>query len=105
MKFATFGRGGVHPDDKKRLSKDRKIERLPFPSELIISMSQHLGAPATPVKKKGDTVRKGESVCIIEAMKLLNEITAEIDCVILDVLQKNGAVIGYGTPLFRIRRT
>ena len=42
--------------------------------------------------------------CIVEAMKLLNEITAENDCVILEVLQKNGAVIGYGTPLFRIRR-
>ena len=62
MKLATFRRGGVHPDDKKRLSKDRKIERLPFPSELIVSMSQHLGAPATPVKKKGDTVRRGEVI-------------------------------------------
>ncbi len=62
MKFATFGRGGVHPDDKKRLSKDRKLERLPFPDELIVSMSQHLGAPATPLKKKGDRVARGEVI-------------------------------------------
>lgn len=60
---------------------------------------------ADPYVIPGKTVRKGETVCIIEAMKLLNEITAENDCVILDVLQKNGAVIGFGTPLFRIRRT
>ena len=59
---------------------------------------------ADPYVIPGKTVRKGETVCIIEAMKLLNEITAENDCVILEVLQKNGAVIGYGTPLFRIRR-
>ena len=52
----------MHPDDKKRLSKDKKLERLPFPSELIVSMSQHLGAPATPLKKKGDRVARGEVI-------------------------------------------
>ena len=62
MKLATFRRGGVHPDDMKRLSKDRKLERLPFPDELIVSMSQHLGAPATPLKKKGDRVARGEVI-------------------------------------------
>ena len=62
MKLATFRRGGVHPDDMKRLSKDRKLERLPMPEELIVSMSQHLGAPATLVKKKGDPVARGEVI-------------------------------------------
>lgn len=62
MKLATFRRGGVHPADRKELSKDNAIERLPLPSELIVSMSQHLGAPATPLKKKGDTVKKGEVI-------------------------------------------
>ncbi len=62
MKLATFRRGGVHPADRKELSKDKAIERLPLPSELIVSMSQHLGAPATLLKKKGDTVRKGEVI-------------------------------------------
>ena len=60
---------------------------------------------ADPYVREGKHVKKGETVCIIEAMKLLNEITAENDCEILEVLQKNGSVIGYGTPLFRIRRT
>ena len=62
MKLATFRRGGVHPADRKELSKDKAIERQPLPSELIVSMSQHLGAPATPLKKKGDTVKKGEVI-------------------------------------------
>ena len=62
MNLATFRRGGVHPDDKKVLSKDKKLERLPFPSELIVSMSEHLGAPAMLTKKKGDAVSRGEVI-------------------------------------------
>ena len=62
MKFATFRRGGVHPSDKKSLSKDMAIEKFPLPEEIILSMSQHLGAPATALKKKGDSVKKGEKV-------------------------------------------
>ncbi len=61
-RISTFKRGGVHPADKKFLAKDSPIERLPIPEELIVSMSQHLGAPATCLKKKGDTVVKGEKI-------------------------------------------
>ena len=62
MKSATFKKGGVHPDDMKRLSKDCPVEVLPMPQELYVSMSQHLGAPASPLKKKGDRVEKGETI-------------------------------------------
>lgn len=62
LKSATFSRGGVHPADKKSLSKDKCIERLPLPEELIVSMSQHLGAPAKALKAKGDLVSKGELI-------------------------------------------
>ncbi len=60
--MSTFRRGGVHPADMKALSKDSPIERLPLPEELILSMSQHLGAPAEALKKKGDSVSRGELV-------------------------------------------
>ena len=62
LNIATFKRGGVHPDDMKRLTKDKAVERLPLPGELYVSMSQHLGAPATPLKAKGDRVEKGEVI-------------------------------------------
>ena len=62
MKLATFTKGGVHPSDMKSLSNRQPIERLPIPGELVISMSQHLGAPATPVKAVGDRVSKGEKI-------------------------------------------
>lgn len=61
-KVLTFKRGGVHPDDKKRLSNDQPIEQIPLPSELIVPLSQHVGAPATPLKKKGDMVAAGEKI-------------------------------------------
>lgn len=54
--------------------------------------------------KVGDTVSKGQTICIIEAMKLMNEITAEDDGVISEICVTNGQVVEYGTELFRIRR-
>ena len=53
-------KGGVHPDYNKELAKDKAIEMLPCPAELVISMSQHLGAPAKCVVKAGDYVVKGQ---------------------------------------------
>ncbi len=60
--FATFKKGGVHPADKKSLSKDISIERLDLPGELLVLMGQHLGAPATLLKKTGDHVVRGEKI-------------------------------------------
>ncbi len=50
----------------------------------------------------GDTVKQGETVCIIEAMKLLNEITSDFDGTITEILVENEDVVEYGQPLFRI---
>lgn len=54
--------------------------------------------------KVGDRVKKGTVLCIIEAMKLMNEVMAEEDGVIEAVLAENGQVVEYGTELFRIGR-
>ncbi|NLE16022.1 MAG: electron transport complex subunit RsxC [Spirochaetales bacterium] len=62
QKVPTFSKGGVHPDDKKVFSRSQSIERLPMPSEFIVALSQHLGAPAKALKTKGDTVLKGEKI-------------------------------------------
>ena len=48
----------------------------------------------------GDTVKKGQTICIIEAMKLLNEIEADADGVIKQVLVGNGDPVEFGQPLF-----
>ena len=53
-------KGGVHPDYNKELAREKAIETMPCPAELVISMSQHLGAPATCVVAVGDYVVKGQ---------------------------------------------
>lgn len=55
-----------------------------------------------PFISVGQTVNKGDVVCIIEAMKIMNEITADESGKVTEVLVKNGDVVEYGQPLFRI---
>lgn len=57
---------------------------------------------AKPFAEVGQAVKSGETVCIIEAMKLLNEIEADRDGVIKEILAENGQPVEYGEPLFII---
>ncbi|WP_160155860.1 acetyl-CoA carboxylase biotin carboxyl carrier protein [Geobacillus sp. TFV-3] len=56
-----------------------------------------------PYVKPGDKVKKDTVVCIIEAMKLFNEIEAEVDGEIVEVLVQNGQLVEYGQPLFLVK--
>lgn len=55
-----------------------------------------------PFVKVGDQVEKGDTLCIIEAMKLMNEIPAEVSGTVAEVCAGNGQVVEFGQPLFRI---
>ncbi|MBW4649122.1 MAG: acetyl-CoA carboxylase biotin carboxyl carrier protein [Kastovskya adunca ATA6-11-RM4] len=55
-----------------------------------------------PFVEVGDRIRNGQTVCIIEAMKLMNEIEAEISGQVMEVLVENGEPVEYGQPLLRI---
>lgn len=55
-----------------------------------------------PYVTVGSTVNKGDVLCLIEAMKLMNEVTAEKSGVITEVCAENGQVVEYGQPLFMI---
>ena len=62
------------------------------------------GPDSAPFVKAGDQVRKGQTVCILEAMMMMSEIPAPMDCVIEEVLMDNGSLAGFDAPLFRVRR-
>ena len=62
------------------------------------------GPDSQPFVKVGDQVKKGQTVCILEAMKMMSEIPAPMDCVIEEVLVENGSLAGFDAPLFRVRR-
>ncbi|RQR39403.1 acetyl-CoA carboxylase biotin carboxyl carrier protein [Burkholderia sp. Bp9143] len=57
---------------------------------------------ADPFTQVGDTVKEGQTICIIEAMKLLNEIESDKAGVIKEILVENGQAVEYGQPLFVI---
>ncbi len=62
-------------------------------------------SPGSPAfVKAGDTVRKGQTLCILEAMKIMNEVEAECDCRILEVLVKDADPVEYDMPIFIIEK-
>lgn len=72
-------------------------------SPLVGTFYSSSSPDAEPYVKAGDTVKKGQILGIIEAMKLMNEIESEYDGVVEEVLVNNEDVVEYGQPLFRIR--
>ncbi len=63
-------------------------------------------APApgeAPFVSPGDRVKKGQTVCVLEAMKMMSEVPAPMDCVIEAVLLGDGELAGFDAPLFRVR--
>ncbi len=62
------------------------------------------GPDAAPFVDAGTHVKKGQVLCIVEAMKLMNEIESEIDGSVVQVLVENGQPVEYGEPLFKIKQ-
>lgn len=73
MSEATF-RGGVHPYEGKELSKDLPIKTVMPKGDMVFPMSQHIGAPATPVVEKGDKVLVGQK--LVKLADLFQQISA-----------------------------
>lgn len=72
-------------------------------SPIVGTFYQASSPDAAPFVAVGDTIKKGDILCIIEAMKLMNEIEAEISGTIAEILVENGQPIEYDQPLFRIK--
>ena len=119
----------IQPDGTVRLERNPSAPAAPA-AEAPAVRAEHAAAPAAPAEpdasvvvspmvgvfyiapqenaepfvQVGTAVKKGDVLCIIEAMKLMNEITVEFDGVVTEVLAVNGAVVEYGQPLFRVRK-
>jgi len=59
---------------------------------------------AAPFAKIGEVIRKGQPIGIIEAMKIMNEIEAEFDCKVLDILVEDGQPVEYDMPIFSVEK-
>ena len=72
-------------------------------SPLVGTFYKAAAPDAAPYVAVGQTVKKGETVCLVEAMKMMNEIPAPCDCVIEAALVEDGALVEFDQPLFSIR--
>jgi acetyl-CoA carboxylase biotin carboxyl carrier protein len=80
-------------------------EEKVFITSPIVGTFYSAPSPDAPAfVKVGDHVKNGQTVCILEAMKLMNEIQAEYDCEIEAVLVSNEQKVEYGQPLFRVKK-
>jgi len=88
------------------VSADAEEEDEPlFITSPIVGTFYSAAAPDVPAfVRVGDQVKNGQTVCILEAMKLMNEIQAEFDCEIEAVLVSNEQKVEYGQPLFRVKK-
>ena len=76
-----------------------------FITSPIVGTFYSAAAPDVPaIVKVGDQVKAGQTVCILEAMKLMNEIQSDYDCEIEAVLVSNEQKVEYGQPLFRVKK-
>jgi acetyl-CoA carboxylase biotin carboxyl carrier protein len=88
------------PEGEAASDADLHIVKSP-----IVGTYYEAPSPGTPpFVKVGDAVKEGQVLCIIEAMKLMNEIEAEVSGVIAKMFVANGSPVEYGMPLFGIRQ-
>ena len=76
------------------------VNSIDSPMVGIIYLTPKPSSP--PFAKKGQKIKKGDTICLIEAMKTFNEIKSDRDCSIKEVMVKNGEAVEFGQPLFEI---
>ena len=81
-------------------NKNDVLTSIDSPMVGIIYLTPKPSSP--PFARKGQKIKKGDTICLIEAMKTFNEIKSDRDCTIKTVLVKNGEAVEFGQPLFEI---
>lgn len=103
--IAAAAAGSADTSDVRRDEREegRKPEEKLVESPLVGTFYAAPSEDASPFVAVGDIVKKGQTLAIIEAMKLMNEIESEYDGTVAEILVENGQPVEYGQPLFRIR--
>ena len=93
------------PQVKVEIEPKEEEEEFIYITSPIVGTFYSAAAPDVPAfVNVGDHVKEGQTVCILEAMKLMNEIQSDFDCEIETVLVSNEQKVEYGQPLFRVKK-
>jgi acetyl-CoA carboxylase biotin carboxyl carrier protein len=91
------------PDHKPAVAADADVVVVTSP---IVGTFYRAASPdGQPFVELGTAVREGQILCIVEAMKLKNEIEADCAGTVVDILVENGKPVEYGQPLFSLRKS
>ena len=91
-------------EDNKTVEENGEEENSKVIKAPMVGTFYESSSPGVePFVQVGDKVKKGQVVCIVEAMKLMNEIESEYDGEIVEVCVKNEDMVEFGTPLFKIK--
>ena len=89
-------------EEEESISVDQNISEVKAPLVGIFYAAKAPGEP--PYVEVGDKVGKGDTLCLIEAMKIMNEIPSDVDGTIEEICVTNGQIVEFGQVLFRIRK-
>ena len=73
------------------------------PAPMVGTFYRASSADAEPYVNVGDKIETGQVICVIDAMKLMNEITADMDGEVVEILLEDGQPVEYDQPMFRVR--
>ncbi|MEW6163076.1 MAG: acetyl-CoA carboxylase biotin carboxyl carrier protein [Nitrospirota bacterium] len=92
--------GGLHEKITQETGEETRL--ITVTSPIVGTFYRSPSPEAAPFVEVGSRVKKGQVLCIIEAMKLMNEIESEVDGIVVKPLVENGQPVEYGEPLFLI---
>lgn len=99
---ATPAASEATPDTATEAAQSGKYEAIPSP--IVGSVYRKPSPEADPFVKVGDVVEAGQVLCLVEAMKMFNEIEAEFKCKIIEISKDDAAPVEYGETLFLVER-
>lgn len=100
MEISVQKFGGLQEKVTREAEEETRLITVTSP---IVGTFYRASSPeAAPFVEVGSKIKKGQVLCIVEAMKLMNEIESEVDGIVIKVLVENGQPVEYGEPLFLI---
>lgn len=92
----------IMPPTQKEETKEEKSEQTLIKSPIVGTFYRTPSPDSPPYVEVGSKVKKGEPLCTIEAMKLMNQLVAEFDCEIISILVHQASLVEFDQPLFEV---
>jgi acetyl-CoA carboxylase biotin carboxyl carrier protein len=90
---------------QEELPKQQVKGGIAITAPIVATFYANPGPDAPPFVKVGSKIKKGQVLCVLEAMKMMNNLEAEYDCEILEIKAKSGDLVEFGQTLFEVKKS